>query len=50
MKYGRNKLIKEKLKKEILELLDEIDDIEILYKILTVVRTHLEILKKKGRE
>lgn len=41
---------KEELKREIVELVDQIDNNEILHKILVVIRTHLEILKNKGEE
>lgn len=48
--HRRNKLSKEELKREIVELVDQIDNNEILYKILVVIRTHLEILNNKGEE
>ena len=48
--HRRVKLSKEELKREIVELVDQIDNNEILYKILVVIRTHLEILNNKGEE
>ena len=48
--HRRIKLSKEELKREIVELVDQIDNNEILYKILVVIRTHLEILNNKGEE
>lgn len=47
---GGLNLSKEELKREIVELVDQIDNNEILYKILVVIRTHLEILNNKGEE
>lgn len=47
---GGKNLSKEELKREIVELVDQIDNNEILYKILVVIRTHLEILNNKGEE
>lgn len=47
---GGLNLSKEELKREIVELVDKIDNNEILYKILVVIRTHLEILNNKGEE
>ena len=48
--HRRVKLSKEELKREIVELVDQIDNNEILYKILVVIKTHLEILNNKGEE
>lgn len=48
--HRRVKLSKEELKREIVELVDQINNNEILYKILVVIRTHLEILNNKGEE
>ena len=47
---GGLNLSKEELKREIVELVDQIDNNEILDKILVVIRTHLEILNNKGEE
>ena len=48
-RIGGLNLSKEELKREIVELVDQIDNNEILYKILVVIRTHLEILNTKAR-
>lgn len=55
MSYNRDKILpdwriimdKEEYRKKIIEMVERIESKVILKKIYTVVKTHLEILKKK---
>ncbi len=41
---------KETYKKKIIEMVEKIENVEILMKIYTVVKTHYRILKEKEQE
>lgn len=50
MKEQKDKITeKEWYKKKIMEMVEEIDDLETLIKIKTVVKTHLRLLKEEER-